>query len=87
LVTHIKPAIEGLRTDVHGAPEADHLYELVAPPGSRSADLLVDGKLALTNYAGHKEYQEDRGIWFGVARYQSAKAEGVIRMLRFEINP
>ncbi len=53
----------------------------------QTARLLVDGVERLRDYRGHREYLEGRGLIMSTALYRSARAEIMVKRVRFEINP
>jgi tRNA A-37 threonylcarbamoyl transferase component Bud32 len=87
LNTQIVPAQQGLEFPIARKQPTFRRYELVYDPGLGSATLSVDGKRVLTGYRGHTQFQEDLGVFFGVALYGGARARGTFQSVRFEINP
>jgi DNA-binding winged helix-turn-helix (wHTH) protein len=62
-----------------------HAYELRYDHLSRTASLWIDGKQVASGYRGHRQFQEDRGLFFGAEVYGSAPTGvGVFRRVRFE---
>ena len=85
LSTQIGRTIEGLEYEVPGPLGAPHVYSLVAPPGSASATLLIDGAECLRGYSGHSNFVEYDGFVLGVSSYRSDNGgEGWVRRARFE---
>ncbi len=78
----LKPRLTGPEFSL---PSGRHAYQLESRPHSFEASLSIDGKLTAHGYRGHADYQEDKNVLFGVLRYLSESAEGVIYSVRFEI--
>src|SRR6202012_3641382 len=65
--------------------EHPHTYELRYNHATHTASLWIDGKLAASDYHGHRQFRENRGILFGAVAYLDAAAGiGVFRSVRFE---
>jgi DNA-binding winged helix-turn-helix (wHTH) protein len=64
-----------------------HTYQLRYDHVSKAASLWIDGKLRASGYQGHHQFQENSGLFFGVAIYGNAtKGSAVFREVRFEAN-
>jgi DNA-binding winged helix-turn-helix (wHTH) protein len=64
-----------------------HTYELRYDHVSKTASLWIDGKIMASGYRGHHQFQEDRGLFFGVAILGNVdKSSAVFRQVRFEAN-
>jgi DNA-binding winged helix-turn-helix (wHTH) protein len=62
-----------------------HTYELRYDHLSKTASLWIDGKEMASGYRGHYQFQEDRGLLFGVALYGNVqKSSAVFQQVRFE---
>lgn len=62
-----------------------HTYELRYDHASKTASLWIDGKEMASGYRGHHQFQEDRGLLFGVALQGSVpKSSAVFRDVSFE---
>ncbi len=90
LTKQISPTIE-LDEKIEFAGVADvvhpHTYELRYDHVSRTASLWIDGKQMASGYRGHRQFQEDEGVMFGVAIYGNvAKSSAVFQQVRFEAN-
>jgi len=86
LLTQIVPDTRGLEI-VQTPARAYHRYELIYDPSLKSADLWIDGERRLTDYRGHNQFLEDRGLMFGGAVYKSDRSAGSYQSVRVEINP
>jgi hypothetical protein len=67
-----------------------HQYQLLYDADLKRAQLLVDGQEVgsdpqLRDYRGHTEHQEDRGVAFGAALYQSDRGVAAFKNVKFEI--
>jgi DNA-binding winged helix-turn-helix (wHTH) protein len=62
-----------------------HTYELRYDHVSEAASLWIDGKMMASGYRGHRQFQEDRGLLFGVAIQGTVdKSSAVFGQVRFE---
>lgn len=84
LLTGFSPSIHGVDLPLPGRPGSRHRYMLALPPGSKSAEMWVDGQKRYSGYTGLNEYIYGRGPEFGVARYRSSRGVGVFWSFRFE---
>ena len=88
LTKQISPTIElDEKIEFPGVADIDHphTYELRYDHLTRTASLWIDGQLRASGYPGHHQFQEDRGLLFGVAVYLDApKSSLVTRTVRFE---
>ncbi len=88
LTNQISPVIE-LHEKIEFPGVSDvahpHTYELRYDHVSKTASLWIDGKQMAAGYRGHHQFQEDKGLLFGVAIYGGvAKSSVVFREVRFE---
>lgn len=88
LTRQISPVIE-LDEKIEFPGVADvahpHTYQLRYDHVSKTASLWIDGKLMASGYQGHHQFQEDKGILFGVAIYGNVdQSSAVFREVRFE---
>jgi hypothetical protein len=86
LTTQIIPDMRGLEIQ-QSPPKREHEYELIYDPNLKSADLWIDGERRITNYRGHSQYLEDRGLLFGAIVYKSDSGYASFKTVRFEVNP
>jgi hypothetical protein len=62
-----------------------HTFELRYNHESHTASLWIDNHLTASDYRGHTQFLEDRGLMIGSGTYLSAKTGiGVFRSVRFE---
>jgi tRNA A-37 threonylcarbamoyl transferase component Bud32 len=59
--------------------------EMAYDPRRATATVLVDGELLIRDYAGHTEYRDDLGVYFGVGSLDGTMASTVFGGLHFEI--
>ncbi len=65
--------------------ENPHTYELRYDHKARTASLWIDGILTVSNYRGHSQFVEDRGLTFGSFAYlDSDIGVGVFKSVSFE---
>lgn len=88
LTKQISPTIQvEAKTEFPGVADVahPHTYELRYEHVSKTASLWIDGKQVASGYRGHYQFQEDRGLLFGVAIYGNVpKSSAVFRQVRFE---
>lgn len=88
LTKRISPTIElDQKIEFPGVADVDHphTYELRYDHLSRTASLWIDGQERASRYPGHRQFQQDLGVMFGVAIYLDAsKSSLVTRTVRFE---
>ena len=75
---------------IHAAvslPPAPRLVrlEMAYDPARASATVSVDGETLIRDYAGHTEYRDDLGVFFGVGSLDGSMASTVFGGLHFEI--
>jgi tRNA A-37 threonylcarbamoyl transferase component Bud32 len=87
LQTQLVPDFLGLDYHPTWPQESGHHYELTYSPVLRTAKLWVDGELRLTDYPGHTQFKENRGLELGVAPFDSTRGVGLFDSVRLEINP
>lgn len=82
----IRTGWDGIRTRVI-LPPAPHLVrlEMVYDPGKRTAQISLNGNVLIRGYAGHAEYRDDLGVFFGVGTFDGSLASTLFGGLRFEI--
>jgi hypothetical protein len=86
-------ATERVRTGWHGIhlpvslPPAPRLarLEMVYDPARAKATVSVDGETLIRGYAGHTEYRDDLGVYFGLGSIDGSMASAVFAELHFEI--
>jgi hypothetical protein len=65
--------------------EHPHICELRYDHLSRTASLWIEGQLKLSGYHGYRQFQDDRGLMFGAAKYLNATTSNVVfRTVRCE---
>jgi hypothetical protein len=87
LTTKIGREVRGLTYEIVEPLEPWPTYTLIGAPDSGPARLLVNGVERIPGYRGHQDWLEHRGVMFGVASLftSTGEAEGLVRMVRFEI--
>lgn len=88
LPTQVVPDLRGLEI-TQRPPGQYRRYRLTYDPVLRTADLWIDGERRLTGYGGWSQntYRLDAGLLFGTANFESERAAGSFRLVRFEITP
>jgi serine/threonine protein kinase len=66
-------------------PAAYHEYRMTYDPGSKTAQIAVDGTVVITGYRGMRQYQDNLGADFGCERFQSKRGQAAFKLVRFEI--
>jgi DNA-binding winged helix-turn-helix (wHTH) protein len=88
LTRQISPKFEWMeKIEFAGVADVEHphTYELRYDHFLRTASLWIDGGMRASGYAGHQQFQEDRGLMFGAAIYGDAtRSSFVTRTVRFE---
>ena len=59
--------------------------EMAYDPARASATVSVDGETLIRDYAGHTEYRDDLGVFFGIGSLDGSMASAVFGGLHFEI--
>ena len=59
--------------------------EMAYDPARASATVSVDGETLIRDYAGHTEYRDDVGVYFGISSLDGSMASAVLAGLHFEI--
>lgn len=88
LTNQISPKLEwDEKIEFPGIADVDHphTYELRYDHVAQAASLWIDGVLRASDYRGHHQFLEDRGIILGTSIYQDATTGSfVVRGARFE---
>lgn len=88
LTKQVSPEFEwDEKIEFPGAGDVDHphTYELRYDQSAKTASLWIDGSLMASGYHGHKQFVEDRGLFFGAYSYLATiNGVGVFRTVRFE---
>jgi serine/threonine-protein kinase len=85
LVTAAVPVTRGLEWPIPGpAGERHQLVMALTPPGE-TTELWVDGVKRLSGGFGMDDFRYRRGLDFGLTRYHSVRAAGVVWKVRLEI--
>ena len=85
LNTSVSP-IQGVDFTLSGSGSTHHTYELVFDPSTQTADLFVDGIERLSDYAGHLQFIENRGVMWGAHLFNGSNGVGYHNLVRLQIN-
>lgn len=84
--TRLAPKFEFTDAELNLDPAAYHEYRMTYDPGSKSAQIAVDGKVVITGYRGINQYQDNLGADFGCERFQSRSGKAAFKLVRFQIS-
>jgi hypothetical protein len=85
LVTAAVPVTRGLEWPIPGPPGERHQLVMALRPPGETTELWVDGVKRLSGRSGMDDFRYRRGLDFGLTRYHSVRAAGVVWKVRLEI--
>jgi tRNA A-37 threonylcarbamoyl transferase component Bud32 len=85
LVTAAVPVTRGLEWPIPGPSGERHQLVMALKPPGETTELWVDGVKRLTGGSGMGDFRYRRGLEFGLIRYHSVRAAGVVWKVRLEI--
>lgn len=90
LTKQISPELEwDQKIEFSGAGDVDHphTYELRYDHLAQTASLWIDGRLTASGYRGHRQFLENRGLFFGSYSYfPHETGVGIFRREQFEVH-
>jgi hypothetical protein len=82
----VRTGVDGIHATVSLPPPPRLVrLEMAYDPARASATVSVDGETLIRDYAGHTEYRDDLGVYFGLGSLDGSMASAVFGGLHFEI--